>query len=194
MVTAEEFVLQHAEQPYDPTKAHEYYERTKRLTGRRRGVGVESSGRRSFGSDSFSPRKSKIKTPEQRRKEIEARVKVLKARLEKLREVLRELVKQAQARSGIDPKDKSAKKAVAGKSKKLTATQKREAAKRSKEYREKNKNDKKESLSDQEKDLQETIKKVKEKIDKAREDLKAATIRAREQSMRRPAANSRRNS
>lgn len=185
MITPEEFILQHAEQPYDPVKAREYYLRTRKLKGRRKGMGTERSGRHpSSGSGSFVPRNSRIKTPEQRRKEIEARVEALKNRLEKLRGLLRKLVKQAQARSGIDPKDNSKTKKAAAGSKKLTSKQRREAAERSKEYREKHK---KESLSDQEQRLREQIKDVEKK-------LRDAIARAREQSKKNPAANSRRNS
>lgn len=185
VVTPEQFIIYHADVPYDPVKAHEYYLRTRELRGRRSGFIPSGTGR--VASVRNLDQRPKIKTPEQQRKEIEVRVRALKVRLEKLRDVLKELVKQAKARSGVEIKDKEVSDKASAGSKKLTAAQKQEAAKRAKEYYDKNK--KPSSLSDKEKQLQLSIKQVEEKIRKAREELKASIVRARQNSVQlKPAA------
>lgn len=187
----------HYTQGYDPAKAHEYYLRTRKLKGKKTGTAVAPKGR-PVGKQltTHSVAAPKQKTALEHRKEVAARVESMKGRLEKLRKLLRQLVKEAQIRSGVDPKDQKAKaKATAG-SEKLTAAEKKEAAKRSKEYREKHKAElAKETLTAQEKRLSEQIKDVEAKITKAKAELKAAVAKARQNSVsKNPAAQSRRNS
>jgi hypothetical protein len=208
-VTPEEFILEHAKTPYDPVKRREYYLKTRELKGRTPGAAVTPTGLRPApgtrpAAKRVTTRTVALKKPpvtimeqrrKQRRKEINARVKAMNVRLDKLRTVLRQLVEEAQRRSGVDvKKDTPAKKAEpAGSTKKLTAAEKREAAKRSKESYEKNKE--KTPLSKQEKQLQREIKEVKRKIEQARKDLKASVARAKKQTTeKKPAATSRRKS
>ena len=200
-----DFILQHGEVPmnevrhyvagYDPQKAREYYLRTRELKGRQAGSKDTSAGSRPApkvnlmstptGAKTSSAPKPKSSALE-KRKATEKRIEEMKGRLEKLRKLLRELVKQAQARSGADPKD-SKTKAAAG-SHKLTAKERKEAAKRQEEYRKKNP-EKKETLTEQEKRLAKQIEDVNAKIADARNDLKSAIAKARKGSANnRPAA------
>lgn len=201
---AKKFVLEHSNIPmdhvkevvvhyaddYDPAKAREYYLRTRKLKGRKAGSKVAPVGRKpSAAKIAARPRPVAKKSAAQHHKEVFARVEAMKGRLEKLRKLLRELTKQAQARSGVDPKKDKKAKPTAG-SKKLTAAERKEAAKRSAEYRKKHEAElKKETLTDQEKRLNEQIKDVEAKIAKAKADLKAAVAKARPKN---PAAPSRR--
>jgi len=198
MSEPEEFILAHGTitmdhvddvvhyvEGYNPAKAREYYLRTRQLKGRQAGSKDTPVGRPAAKTPVVAPKKTALK-PAPTSKQVEARVAEMKGRLEKLRKVLRELVKQAKARSGIDPKDDKSK-APAG-SKKLSAAERKKAAEASAKYRKANPQ-KDESISDEAKRLAEQIKDVNAKIAKARADLKSAVAKARTT----PAAKSRRN-
>jgi len=175
MPSPDEFIrgLLHA-QPYDPVARREYYLRTRKLKGRRVGSDRTSIARHP------SAKKAAVKKPvrpalknnaKERRKAIEARIAALEVRLDKLRKVLAQLVEQAKARSGVEPK----KDPKTADDKPNTTKEKADAAKRSKDYYDKNK---KEILSDKEKALQEKIKSVSAKIKKMRAELAAAKKKA----------------
>lgn len=178
MVDGEPLIM-HA-RVYDRQKAHEYYMRRRHLKGRQKGSGQQPSGRQA--GVHHTPKKS----AKQLRKEADARVAALEKRLDRLREVLRELVKQAKAKSGVETKSTTpTKKAAAsgGGSKKtehLTAKQKKDAAERSAEYR-KNHPEKKAPEKDV-KELRSDIEEVQAKIKKIRAELQAASKQARSHS------------
>lgn len=175
------------EADYDPTKRREYYLRTRELKGRQPGVGRPQSPtvRPGVGrppSPATRPGRATLPTkavqgqvkPKSKSEEIEARVAELKARLERLREVLRELVKQAQIRAGVDPAEavqpgtpstKPTKKPEKT-PEKLTPEQQAAKEKADAEYYEKNKD---KILADQVKDLDTKIKAVQAKIQQLRE-------------------------
>jgi chromosome segregation ATPase len=171
--------LLHAEQPYDPQKAREYYLRTRKLKGRRRGSAVQNTSTRSSTASAAAKQKAKPKkTAAQKRKEVEIQVAALKKRLARLKEVLAELVKAAQKRSGVDkpdPKHKADSKSNAKDAKPQTAQQKREAAKRAKENYEKNKD--KQTPEKELADLKKEIKAIRAKIQKALDDAKKQNAR-----------------
>jgi outer membrane murein-binding lipoprotein Lpp len=164
MRSPEEFILFHAEQPYDAAKAHEYYERTKKLKGRLPGAGEPASKSRSKAA--VIPI-TKAKSAKQKPVGTKAKAAALQARLTKLRKVLAELVKQAKARSGVVDEEKSSKDGKSGGSSHATAKEKRA----SKDYYEKHKKD---APSSDVKDLQEKIAAVQEKISKMRAEIAAA--------------------
>lgn len=164
---------------YDPQKAREYYLRTRKLKGRKKGSGdPEPSGRNSAGSKASTSRTRKPKkTSAQKRKEAEAQVAALEKRLERLKDVLAELVKKAKARSGVEdsksssPKDRAKQNADEKARKPLTAKQKREAAERSKKNYEENK-----------KTPNQEIKELQAKIKAIRAQIKAAIAASKKQS------------
>jgi hypothetical protein len=135
-----EAVIAHA---YDPQKAHEYYLRTRKLKGRRRASDQLSGPREGFnpgGSATAPPRRSARQTPKQRQALARARVAAIQKRLDRLKEVLAELVEQAKRRSGIEVDDKSEKSTAEtkdAKPKRRTAAEKKKDAKAQAERREK---------------------------------------------------------
>lgn len=171
---------------YDPVKRHEYYERTKKLKGRVKGSGVQTSNKSSGSDVSGGNKNSKAKTSEQQKAEIKARVTAYKARLEKLKEVLALLVAEAKKRSADnagtkesraerDKKDTPSTKGSGTSGKSGSSTAKEKAA--AKDYYEKNKE--KISLKKQEANLKDQIKEVEEKIVKIRAELKDSIKKAR---------------
>lgn len=160
--------LLHYSQGYDPVKARQYYLRTRQLKGRSPG----QRDRVATGVVRSTPSKGKKKSS--RREEIQAQKAALEKRLDRLRDVLAELVEAAKTRSGVDTKsDKSEKKSSEKepqKKRKLTAKEKREAAERSKEHREKN--EKKQPPSKEIKELQAQIKDIRKQIKEALEDAR----------------------
>jgi len=162
---------------YDPVKAHEYYLRTRKLKGRNTGSVDNTSTPNGKAPNVSTPPKPSAPQPtvESVTKE---RTEKLRARLEKLKELLASLVKEAKDRSGVDQpakaddtaKDKAKDTTSAEEDK--TAKQKREAAKAAKEYYEKNKDVA---------TLQQEIADVKAKIKDAREKITAAVAKAREE-------------
>jgi len=164
------------EKPYDPQKAREYYLRTRKLKGRKARSGDPEPGAKRSGSakPQGGNRPAKVvKTKAQKRKEAEVQVAALKKRLERLKDVLAELVKAAKARSGVETKTdkakaKAEKNADAKSRTPLTAKQKREAAKRAKEHYEENKKNPEKDVEE----LQKQIKEIRAKIKAAIADAK----------------------
>lgn len=157
--------LEHA---YDAAKRREYYLKTRHLKGRKKAA-AKTSTSRPIAKKPKPPTKTRAQRQAERRRKLESEVNALKARLEKLRDALSLLTKQAKARSGVKPKS-TAKKTAAKKSTtapKQTATQKAKAAKRSKEYYDKHKD---EILADEIKSLKGKIKTIQERIEKMRKE------------------------
>jgi chromosome segregation ATPase len=140
---------------YDPIKAREYYLRTRTLKGRKSSKttssDLDSSGSRSSNTSAVRSggKPNRVKT-QRRQGELRAQRERLEARLDRLREVLSELVEAAKKRSGGDPNKKDEKdkapetqtdKADRNKDEKdrkpLTAKQKADKARKAKEAYEK---------------------------------------------------------
>jgi hypothetical protein len=184
---------------YDPEARHLAYLRTRQLKGRKpaaaapvkvpnRNTGVVGPAKKP------APKKPAPKKPVPKpapkptdsaatRAANQAKVDALKARLEKLRTVLKDLVDKAQVRAGL-PTDaeQASKKTAATKAapakkpaKELTAKQKADARKRSAEWYAKNKTKK---VSEVTKDLQSQIDDVNAKIKamRAKLGIKASSI------------------
>jgi uncharacterized coiled-coil protein SlyX len=169
--------LSHA---YDPAKAREYYLRTRKLKGRKKGstinVGAHQK-KEAHDEHSENQRLKKIAANKKLKAAAEARVDHLQARLDRLKEVLEELTKQAKARSGVETKTTTKEKAENKKanekadSKPKTAAEKHADAKASKESREK---DGDPSLHDQAKDITAKIAEVRKSIAKMKAQLAEA--------------------
>ena len=150
---------------YDANKRREYYLRTRQLRGRSAGAQKAMGSRR---LKAKPPTKTRAQRQAERRKQIEAQVNALKARLEKLRTVLDQLTKQAQAGSRAKPKSsENASSEKKSPDKKLTAGEKAKAAKASEEYRKKNKDL---LLADEVKSLNGKIKTIQDRIAKMRKN------------------------
>lgn len=188
---AREFVEDYLAHAYDPVKAKEYYERTKKLKGRKKGAApVATGGRQPAGNFSKAPPKAAAKKAPSGN-----RTKMLNERLTRLNEVLDLLdskVAAAQARSGIKgvaTKTAATKKAASSTtepSKDKTATQKKADAKASAERYEKNK---KGESSKSAQAVQDEIEEVQKKIAEARDELTAALAKARASSPKPKTAN-----
>jgi DNA mismatch repair ATPase MutS len=164
----ESLSLAHVDAPYDPAKRREYYLKTRQLKGRAGGQAFDISSTRTKNSSSLPPvKKPKVNS---KQAEFQAKIDALNARLDKLKKVLAELVKQAQARSGVEPAD--TKSSSDKPAKKLTAKQKADAAKRAKKSAEKNKN-KPPTPSQQVKELETKIKAIQAKIKKMKAEIAA---------------------
>lgn len=167
---------------YDPVKAKEYYERTKKLKGRRKGARPVGSSRPVGKGVATTPRPAAravggpAKPPTGRTKQMAE----LRARLGRLEQVLDDMqarVEAAKARAGITTPTK--KTAATEKSKessseepsKKTSSQKKADAKAAKERYEKNKNP---ETSQQAQSVQDEIEEVQKKIAEAREELATA--------------------
>lgn len=177
---------------YDPVKAREYYLRTRKLKGRRKGRAVidqPSTGRRQSNVVLVDRSKKRSSKAERRRAELKAQKEALQKRLERLREVLDQLVKDAKRRSGVKTPAKkgtsgsksksgsstSRKSSSSGRERKLTQREKAVKAKKAKEQYEK---DHPNTLSDDIEILQEQIKDIKAQIKKALEQSKKRQGRA----------------
>lgn len=165
-------VLAHAG-TYDPIKSREYYLRTRKLKGRQPAKAAPLSSPGEGGRPVASgPKPSREKT-NSRQAELKAQRAALEKRLERLREVLSELVEAAQGRSGV--KDTPAeKKAQAEKAaadtkadKKLTPKQKREKAKQAREEYEKSGGS---SLSNDVAELKRQVQAIQKRIKDALDD------------------------
>jgi hypothetical protein len=117
---------------YDPVKAHEYYERTKKLKGRKKG-GAEAVkgilGRAGMSKATNLRKQDAIATKKAR---IDQQIRDLSSRLSKLNEELKKRMAEAKK---SEVKEKRAAREAA---KPDTAAEKREAAKSSKDWRAKN--------------------------------------------------------
>lgn len=167
-----EFVETYLVHEYDPVKAREYYLRTRKLKGRKKGQADESSPRAYNSLESLAPQKAKHpKTIQQKKASVEQQLKQLEARLDKLNEVLKQLIEAAKARSGVEPEKKDSSKSSSptkSSDRKLTTSQKKDAAERSKEAYEK---EKKSNPSQEVEAAKQKIAEVRQKILDARADL-----------------------
>lgn len=188
MQTPEAFIMSHADlRVYDPIKAHEYYLRTRKLKGRtKKSIPVKVSN-----SDAVSPSFLHPKPKAQgqlvsviRQKESEARIKArvaeLKSKLDVLKAILNQLVKDATKNSTSvkTPKNSEATKSPSEKKdrKALTGAQKVEKAKKAKiQYQ-------KEHPESERQARQRQIKEVQAKIQEVESKLKAALESARKMS------------
>lgn len=168
---------------YDPVKAREYYLRTRKLKGRKPAASKpapsKTVSKRVQGSVG-KPNRAKTKS---RQAELKAQKEALEKRLERLREVLADLVEAAKKRSGGDPNKKKDEKGKAPETqvdkadrnkaekdrKPLTAKQKADKAKKAKEEYEK---EHPTSLSDDVEILREQVKDIQGKIQKALDDAR----------------------
>lgn len=173
---------------YDPAKAREYYLRTRKLKGRRPAAAIASgpgrSARRPTSARSGGGKANRANT-KSRRAELLAQKKALEKRLDRLREVLAQRVKEAKAlnasnaskpkkvEKGAAPETKADKadRNAHEKSKKLTSSQKASKAKKAKEAYEKEHPN---SLSTDVEILQEQVKDIRAKINKAVSDAARA--------------------
>lgn len=127
-------VLMHGADPYDPVKAHDYYIRTRKLKGRKKGSAPPLSGK-TAGSPSFTVDlgggKVRMTSKELKAQQAYAaeRVKEIKDKIAKLHELLKEKMKNAEK---ADRKHKEALKPD-------TAAEKADKARESKKYRDKHK-------------------------------------------------------
>jgi hypothetical protein len=106
----------HEGRPYDPVKAHEYYERTKQLKGRKKGSASTIGGA------------SKPRAADNQEKKVAAAEQVARLRS-----------KLAQLQAELKKRMAEARKADAKAKKPATAAEKSEAARDAKKYRDKNK-------------------------------------------------------
>lgn len=132
--------LIHMVEGYDPAKAHEYYLRTRKLKGRKRGHGEDSSSRSSNGQD---PRTGKTRKQISRdararqRIELADQIDKMEGRLQKLEALIKE---RAREEASEDRKAKAKKERARKESEKpKTAAEKAKAARESEKYRKEHK-------------------------------------------------------
>jgi len=128
-------ILMHANAPYDPRKAHEYYLRTRKLKGRKKAAQPQKPGglgaRSTLAKVQVPKKHTQISdlTPQQKR---EMQV-VARARVEKAQKKLNELNRK------LKQKLAEAKKSARDADKPKTAAEKAKDARESKKYRDKHK-------------------------------------------------------
>lgn len=171
---------------YDPVKAHEYYLRRRKLKGRTPGSNAAASPKRTGTSLETTiggkPNRANTKS---RQAQLRAQKEALEKRLDRLREVLEELVEAAKKRSGAkDPPkdaapetkvDKADRNAAEKKDKPLTAKQKSDKAKQAKEAYEKEHPN---TLSQDVDILKEQVQDIQAKIAKALTDARERSSKA----------------
>lgn len=168
-------ILLHYAEGYDPVKAREYYLRTRKLKGRRSGGSDVPPARKPSGgqSPSNSQRRSSSgskkpsKPSASRRKELLAQKAALEKRLDRLRDVLAQLVDAAKKRSGVETKERENKNSPESSTpdKPLTKAEKREKAKAAREAYEPEP-----TVNQEVKQLQEQIRSVLDQIKAAAAD------------------------
>lgn len=133
MRTPTELELQHLAagfvSNYDPAKRREYYLRTRKLKGRRRGTSEDPRTGKSMGQISKDARAKQ-------RQELAARIQSLSKKLQKLEAKIREMeaAEASEDRKGKAKAERAAKEAAKPK----TAAEKAEAAREAEKYRDKN--------------------------------------------------------
>lgn len=166
---------------YDPIKAKAYYERTKKLKGRKKGRALPTTG----GRQPSRALANVPKAPVKKAAPASKRMAELRARLSRLEQVLDDMtarVEAAKARSGIaSPTKKAAdvKKSAESTSKgssDKTSAQKKADNKAARDRYEKNK---KPETSKQAQSVQDEIEEVQKKIAEARQELQAALAKLR---------------
>lgn len=176
--------LRHA-RVYDPVKAHEYYMRTRKLKGRRRGRSQPTGGSHSssggYTIQGGTGGSSNADLRDSRREELEANIEKMRAQVDRLRELIRIRVKAAKKRAGVDVEKEEEKKSSSSssktkkdskdskssKDKPLTEKEKREKRKASKEQYEK---ENKTSLAREAQALRNTIKDLRERLAKLQKE------------------------
>lgn len=198
--TPNEFILSHAAQRiYDPVKAHQYYLRTRKLKGRRKGVAPapKLTGDLAIEKTNTIVKDGKV-IPDpnvplpkmtitaRRQAEVQARVKELRGKLEVLHTILNTLLKDATGGT-THTRAKRATKSVATKSrsavtqkdrKALTGAQKQEKAKKARAKYQKEHPQSQRTQKAQ--DKKQKIAEVKQKIEEVKRELTAALERARQ--------------
>jgi hypothetical protein len=170
--------LLHYSEGYDPAKAREYYLRTRKLKGRKKGrAEPPKTTYRPKGSPppkaATQPKGDQHQKARARRKALLAEKERLERRLDRLEEVLREAVEAAKKRSGVETKEEKKADKKETKEKPLTKAEKREKAKEERERREKE--EPKTTLSQDIETLRGQIADIRDKIQDALEDARRKT-------------------
>ena len=119
--------LIHEGRPYDPVKAHEYYLRTRKLKGRKKGSAKTASETRPVVKVDNSAAKAR------RRQELAARISALEEKLKKVEELIRKKLREEKSddRKARAEKNRAAKKAA----KPDSAAEKAKKAREAKKFR-----------------------------------------------------------
>lgn len=167
MKTPDGAILMHGPRPYDPQKAHEYYLRTRKLKGRKKGSTYTVKG-----PGGKTQTLSAKELAEQKQNSAE-RVAAIKEKLHKLTSELKKRMadaREAEAKNKKGP----------------TAAEKAEAAREAKKYRDKNKQklkNKAKSGGGSKKSTSgsktESVDELKQKVAKVKDILKSAVERQR---------------
>lgn len=184
MYSAKEFInsLMHVSVSGDvaetPAERHQRYLREQKLKGRKVGSSTPAPKLRPKDSVTRAPTPLPKKTPVDpaaKRAATEARIKGMQGRLEKLRELLKQLVEKAQERSGVEEPEetKPSKTAKSSDKKPLTEAEKTDAAKKAEEWREKNPD---KVLDQKVQRIESQIKNVEEKISEMRKKLAESPV------------------
>jgi hypothetical protein len=170
---------------YDRQKAHEYYLRTRKLKGRKKGTqkpDLSSIRPGSHARGGIGKKASKAtKSPAQLRSETQAKVAGIKAKITKLEAALKALIKESESsksKTKAKTPEKSGSKSESN-SKPLTAAQKADKKKDNAEYYDKHKKpaEKKETgLSEM--TTEQKIEEVRAQLKQARAQLRAAMSKA----------------
>lgn len=159
--------------PETPAERHQRYLRERELKGRKTGSSTPAPVVRrpavTKGPAKPVPKAPSV-DPAKRRAATEARIKEMQARLEKLRELLRQLVEKAQERSGVDEADENqpSDSKTPSTRKKLSLKEREDAKKRAEEWRKKHPD---EALDKQVRTLETQLENVTQKIAEMREKL-----------------------
>jgi len=168
---------------YDRAKAHEYYLRTRKLKGRKKGT--DKPALSSIRPGSHAPRglgkkaSKATKSPEQLRSEAQVKVAAIKARITKLETALKALLKESNSsKSKTKTPEKTGTQSKSSE-KPLTAAQKADKKKANAEYYDKNKKPaEKKSTGTHDMTNEQKIEEVRKQIKAARAQLRAAMARA----------------
>jgi uncharacterized protein YPO0396 len=179
---------------YDKQKAHEYYLRTRKLKGRKKGTAKPSLHSIRPGSHAkagIGRKASQMsKSPAQLRSEAQARVGAIKARIAKLEAALKALLKES---GSSKTKSKTADTKTTGSqsksdSKPLTAAQKAQKKKDNAEYYDKHKKPaEKKDTGTHEMTNEQKIEEVRRQLKEARAQLRAAMSRTGVRTSTKPA-------
>jgi len=169
---------------YDPEYARQYYLRTRQLKGRKRGLADLPASRAASGKGSL-PTSSKQDSPVQ--SITKERTEQLKARLEKLKVLLKQLLEEAHKQSGMEPpkKEDSPKdpnsSGSSGPAKPKTQAQKRAAKEALDKYKKEHKNDQPKEVKKTDEQLSNEIEQVRAKIKEIRQKIAESVAKAKEQ-------------
>lgn len=166
----ESFILSHIKEPYDPKKRREYYLKTRKLKGRKKGSSSEGEAPKG----NLEARRAASK---KRRETQKAQIARLERKLEHLNDVLSNLVAAAKKRSGVEEVNtKSKAKAQTPPARKTTQKEKREAAERAAKTRKKeNPTSQNQEVAQLQQKIAEVQKKIAAAIEKARQEKQKAS-------------------